>query len=354
MKKKELSIAILLIVLCVFTGLKNHQFLGTANVENLSGRIGMYGIFSIGAGLVIITGGIDLSVGSVFALQAVVLSLLLVNKNHAPVLPWPLATLLAMLLVAGLGLIHALLIAKLRLQAFIVTLCGLLIYRGVARVLTEDGTRGFIINKMDPSQSLKFLYWLATGVVGLHIGTFHLSLKMPFIILLVIAFLTWILLHHSVYGRYLYAVGRNEEAARFSGIKTEWVIGGAYVLNMILVGIASIIHAVDIQSIQPGAHGSIFELYAIAAAVLGGCSLRGGEGSIIGIVLGTALLQLLRNLVNLLGWPSQLDYVVTGGVILAAVMVDQLLRTHFRAGWLRAKAAWSGARGFPVQPVGKP
>ncbi len=349
--KKELGITILLAVLCLIVRLNSPQFFHAYNLRNLSGLIGMYGIFSIGAGIVIITGGIDLSVGSVFALQAVVLSILLVKMgpDHTwhHFLPWPIAALGAMLLVAVVGLIHALLIAKLRLQAFIVTLCGLLIYRGLARVITDDSTRGYIADGKQASDAFPFLHWLATGVVG--------PVKMPFLILLIVGFVMWVVLHRSVYGRYLFAVGRNEEAARFSGIKTQWVIGGAYVLNMLLVGLASIIHAMDVQSIQPSAHGQIFELYAIAAAVLGGCSLRGGEGSILGIVLGTALLQLLRNMVNLLGLPSQLDYVVTGGVILAAVIVDEVLSIYVRKGARRASAAAAAEpvaiRAFPVIPA---
>ena len=153
----------------------------------------MYGIFSIGAGLVIVTGGIDLSVGSVFALQAVVLSMLLIDQHGHHFLPWPLAALGAMMLVVVLGLIHALLIAKLRLQAFIVTLCGLLIYRGMARVITEDGTRGYIVDGKEPSQAFPFLHSMATG-------RGRADIKMPFIILMIVAFFSWILLHRSVYG----------------------------------------------------------------------------------------------------------------------------------------------------------
>jgi ribose transport system permease protein len=141
-------------------------------------------------------------------------------------------------------------------------------------------------------------------------------------------------------------VGRNEDAARYSGIRTRWVIGSAYVIAMLLTGISGVLLAIYTDSITPATHGQVYELYGIAAAVLGGCSLRGGEGSIFGVILGTALLLMLRNMVNLLDIQSSWDYVVTGGVILAAVVIDQVLTTYFK-GRLR-KAPISA---FPVVAV---
>jgi ribose transport system permease protein len=132
-------------------------------------------------------------------------------------------------------------------------------------------------------------------------------------------------LHRSVYGRYLFAVGRNEEAARYSGINSRLIIGSAYVIAAALAGVAGILIAFYTNSISPSGHGTFYELYGIAAAVLGGCSLKGGEGSVLGIVIGTALMQVLRNLVNLLGIPSSLEFAVMGAVILVGVMVDQFL-----------------------------
>jgi ribose transport system permease protein len=134
----------------------------------------------------------------------------------------------------------------------------------------------------------------------------------------------WVALHHSVYGRYLYAVGRNEEAARYSGINTKLVIGSAYALSMFLTAISGILLAFYTNSISPSSHGSFYELFGIAAAVVGGCSLRGGEGSILGIILGVVLLQVLQNIVNLEGIKSSRTYEFLGGVILAAAILDQL------------------------------
>ena len=165
---------------------------------------------------------------------------------------------------------------------------------------------------------------------------------MPFVILIAVSIVMWVVLHRSVYGRYLFAVGRNEEAAHYSGINTNLVIGATYVLSMVLAGISGILFAFYTNSISPSNHGSFYELYGIAAAVLGGCSLRGGEGSIIGVLLGTALLQVLQNLVNLLGIPSSLNFAVMGAVILIGVTVDQVLSAR--------KQAKAKAPGFTVTP----
>jgi ribose transport system permease protein len=269
--------------------------------------IGMYGIFSIGIGMVIITGGIDLSVGSVFALLGVILSIMLTQWA----LPGALAVLAVVAIASGLGLLHGLLVTRVRIQPFIVTLCGLLFYRGLARFIAGDETKGF-----GSAGGFEKLQHLATG------SLFHVP--MPFVLMIVIGAVMWVVLHRSVYGRYLFAVGRNEEAARYSGINSRRIIASAYVLSGLMAGIAGVVLAFYTNSISPSSHGSFYELYGIAAAVLGGCSLRGGEGSIIGIVIGAALLQVLQNLVNLLGIPSSLNFAVMGAVILIGVIADQV------------------------------
>lgn len=312
--KKELGIFILLVVLCAVTGSINDKFFSAANLSNLANSVGMYGVFSLGLGLVIITGGIDLSVGSTCALTGVVLSLALVEWQWA----WPLAALLVLAIPMALGWAHGALITRMKMQPFIVTLCGLLLYRGIARFIADDSTKGF----GDPS-SFATLRAIASGKL--------LGLPMPFVALIVIGFILWVVLHRSVYGRYLLAVGRNEEAARFSGINTRLVVTAAYVIAGLLTGISGIMIAFYTNSVSPSNHGNFYELYAIAAAVLGGCSLRGGEGSIIGIVIGTALLQVLQNLVNLLGIPSSLNFAVMGAVVLLGVMADQLLQRRAAA-----------------------
>lgn len=324
--KKDLGIFILLIVLCVIVSILNPRFLSAYNLQNEARLVGMFGIFGIGLGLVIITGGIDLSVGSVFALLGVLLAMMLAQHHW----PWPLAVLAVLVAATVLGLIHAFLIVKVRLQPFIVTLCGLLLYRGVARFIAKDETKGFgnaeygilrslVVRNLDVNTHIRLGFWDG-----------HIVVPMPFVILVIIAVVMWIVIHKSVYGRYLFAVGRNEEAARYSGINSKLIIGSSYVLCMVLTGISGIIFALDTNSISASDFGLSYELYGIAAAVLGGCSLRGGEGSIVGIVIGTALLQVLQNIVNLLGIPSSLNFAVMGAVILAGVMVDQVLSQRRR------------------------
>jgi ribose transport system permease protein len=294
-------------VLCIVVAILNPRFLAPANLQNMARLIGMYGIFSMGIGMVIITGGIDLSVGSVFALLGVVLSIMLTQWA----LPGAVAVLAVIAIASALGLLHGVLVTRVRIQPFIVTLCGLLFYRGVARFIAGDETKGF-----GNAGGFEKLQNLATG------SLFHVP--MPFVLMIVIGVVMWVVLHRSVYGRYLFAVGRNEEAARYSGINSRRVIASAYVLSGLMAGIAGVVLAFYTNSISPSSHGSFYELYGIAAAVLGGCSLRGGEGSIIGILIGAALLQVLQNLVNLLGIPSSLNFAVMGAVILIGVIADQV------------------------------
>ncbi|MDQ6788360.1 MAG: ABC transporter permease [Acidobacteriota bacterium] len=307
--RKELGTFILLVALCIVLAILNPNFLSGENLQNLARLIGIYGIFSIGLGIVIITGGIDLSVGSVFALLGVLLSIFLVE--------WHLPAAAAVLAVIGittfLGAINGFIITKLKIQSFIVTLCGLLFYRGLARFIAGDETKGF-----GAAQGFETLKNLATGSL--------FGVPTPFVILILISIVAWIVLHRSIFGRYLYAVGRNETAARYSGINSNLIVASAYVLSGLLAGIAGVVLAFYTNSISPSSHGNSYELYGIAAAVLGGCSLRGGSGSIIGILIGTALLQVLQNLVNLLGIPSSLNFAVMGVVILIGVIADQILQ----------------------------
>jgi len=309
--RKELGTFILLVVLCIVLAILNPVFLDAVNLQNLARLIGIYGIFSIGLGLVIITGGIDLSVGSVFALLGVLLSIFLVEWQ----LPAVVAVLAVVAITTILGVFNGLLITKVKMQPFIVTLCGLLFYRGLARYVADDETKGF-----GAAAGFETLQSMATGSIG--------GVPTPFIILSLISIIAWVVLHRSIFGRYLFAVGRNETAARYSGINSDSNITGAYVLCGLLAGVAGVLLAFYTNSISPSSHGNSYELYGIAAAVLGGCSLRGGSGSIIGILIGTALLQVLQNLVNLLGIPSSLNFAVMGVVILIGVIADQILQNR--------------------------
>jgi ribose transport system permease protein len=321
--KKELGLMLLLLVISAITGVLNPQFLSGVNLLDMANLIGLFGIFSIGEGLTIITGGIDLSVGSMFSLLGVIFIDLVANHDVG----WPLALLAVLAGGLVLGAIQGVLITRLRMQPFIVTLCGLLIYRGAARYYTDDATMGF-----GYGNDAETLSWLASGR--------SFGLPHSFLFLILVALLLGVVLHRSVFGRYLFAVGKNEEAARYSGINTNMVIAGAYVLSGLLAGISTIFLVFYTNSVSPSTFGNFYELYAIAAAVLGGCSLRGGEGSILGIVLGTALLQVLQNLVNILGIPSSLNFAVMGTVILLGVLADQQLQRRREASIAAAASRW--------------
>lgn len=237
----------------------------------------------------------------------------------------PLA-LIGVLGIAGfLGCLHGLLVTRLGLQPFVVTLCGLLIYRGLSRWLVNDQPVGF------GKEYVEELGWLGSGKWTLFDwsgegtdGSF--GIPYPFFVLLLVAVLAGMFLNFTIWGRYLLAIGRNEEAARFSGIATKRYILLAYVICTVLAALGGILFAIDSNSVSPSSFGNFFELYAIAAAVLGGCSLRGGEGTIIGVVLGTAVMQILNNLILLMRISNELEFAIIGFVILVGVASDEVIR----------------------------
>ena len=557
------GILMLFIYVCVASTLLNGAFVSEDNLRNLLRWSSMFGVIGIGAAFVIITGGIDLSIGSVIALLGCVLVMFVMN------LQWSVgASVCAVLgLSVLIGLAHGLLITKMKLQPFVVTLCGLLIYRGMARWLTRDQTQGFLTKYDDsfrllatgapcsaafvvmvagaiiavcflvrafmtsreenrgaqnffgclcgvmlavtgssrywhgyefqqgadikvlanwnlptwqttvPDEAAKLpselLWWcgllaipfaiwfiwtawrgnrrylrvvaaqlgiaaiclpialegvdpellgnvfgddwlklderwlarwhmlevflslgvlmgtlawffrsgvkaggeraklpaLATGItaimwllgksqiardwmwemgwpdalLGLAGSTQLMTVRVPapFFVLLVLAVLASVFLNLTIFGRYLFALGRNEQAARYSGIRTDRMVILAYVLCSLIAGIGAILFALDGNAVQPPGHGNTYELYAIAAAVLGGCSLRGGEGSILGVVIGAAVMRVLYNSINLLGIAPQLEYTIIGLVILLGVLADEIVK---RVGARRRAAEEASSR----------
>jgi len=310
--KKVLGIFGLLVVVFGVTWLTNPLFVSGYNLQNLVNWISLFGILSIGVAFVIITGGIDLSIGSVISLVGCLMGWLLTHHN------WSVpATLVSVLLLsAAIGLCHGLLITKVRLQPFVVTLCGLLLYRGLARYITDDQNQGF-------GSDYEGLRQLAVGKLPIT-GSF--ALPAPFFFLITIAVLAAIFLNRTIWGRYLLALGRNETATRYSGINTDRMKIIAYVICSLLAGIGGILFSLDLNSIQPASSGEFYELYAIAAAVLGGCSLRGGEGTILGVLIGTAVMRVLINAINILGIPTHFEFAIIGAVILAGVIADELVK----------------------------
>ncbi len=319
--KRILGILVLLIVVYVATWVMSdlltgrQSFMSNFNQENLIRRTALFGIISVGVAFVIITGGIDLSIGSVVCLVGVGFPWLLLDKGF----PLWLALVLVPTVSGLIGLSHGLLITRLRLQPFVVTLCGLLIYRGLTRGFTRDQTAGF-------QNEFKDFRWLATGEIEVPLmGGF--GIPMPCIILAVVALLAGIFLNRTIWGRYLLALGNNEEAARFSGIDTGKMIVLAYVICSLLAGLGGLLFVLDVNSAQPVDFGNFYELFAIAAAVLGGCSLRGGQGTILGVVIGAALMQVLRNMITLVDEiPQNIEFAIIGAVILAGVIGDEVTR----------------------------
>lgn len=309
--KKILGILGLFVFICVVTAIESDRFLVPNNLQNVARWTGLFGILSIGVAFVIITGGIDLSIGSVVGLVGCMLPWLLVEKGCS--VGVALAIVLGMSVL--IGVFHGLMITKLGLQPFIVTLCGLLIYRGLARYLTDDQSVGF-------GTDFSELRELATGE--------PFMVPSSFLIMLAIGVLSAVFLNKTVWGRYLFALGRNELAARYSGIPTDRMVILAYVVCSLLAGIGGVLFALDINSIQPSNHGNFFELYAIAAAVLGGCSLRGGQGAIAGVIIGAAVMRVLYNSITLLGIPDHLEFAIIGIVLLLGVTADEVIRRVVR------------------------
>jgi len=317
--KRILGILVLLFVVYVATWMMSdlftgrQSFLSAFNQENLLRRTALFGIIGVGVAFVIITGGIDLSIGSVVCLVGVGFPWLVTDIG----LPVWLSLSIALVTVLSIGLFHGVLVTLVKLQPFVVTLCGLLLYRGITRGFTNDQTAGF-------GNELKGLRWLANGEVPI---TAEFGLPVPCLILAVVAVLAGIFLNRTVHGRHLLALGNSVDAARFSGVRTKSLTILAYVICSFLAGLGGLLFVLDTNSAQPVDFGNFYELFAIAAAVLGGCSLRGGSGTILGVIIGTALIQLLRNMITLVDWiPQNIEYAVIGAVILAGAIGDEVAK----------------------------
>ncbi|RLS63768.1 MAG: ABC transporter permease [Planctomycetota bacterium] len=314
--KKSLGIICLFVAICLITAIYGDGFLTGFNLTNLTQRTALFSILALGAGVVIVAGGIDLSIGSVVCLAGIMTPWLLVEHGWSAWAVIPLVLAMS----ATIGLFHGVLITRLRLQPFLVTLCGLLLYRGIARWMTGDQSQGFQ-GEFEDVRSIA----LARFDVPF-LGDYRLpATVIPLVILVV---LIGLFFSRTVWGRWLLATGRNENAARYSGVPTAWLTTGAYVVCSLLAGFGGMLFIFDIGSAQPSDFGNFYELYAIAAAVLGGCSLRGGDANVLGIVVGAATLQVLRTAIILVGLGSQLEFAVIGGVLLIGIAADELVRRY--------------------------
>ena len=313
---RGIGITGLLLAVVAYTALSSDRFLLAGNLENVVHRTALYGVLSLGVATVIITGGIDLSIGSVVCLTGVLLPFLLTQCD------WSVPSALGLLafVSVGIGVFHGLLITKLRLQPFVVTLCGLLLYRGVARGVTGDQAQGF-------GSDFRGLRVLSTGQIPIFGEASDFQLPATTLILIILSAVGYFLLKHTVFGRHLMATGSNAEASRYSGINVDRVTILAYVICSTLAGLGGLLFVFDTNAAQPSDFGNFYELYAIAAAVLGGCSLRGGEGGVLGVIAGAAVMVVLKNTINLVHPDYQnIEFAIIGGVILAGVVIDAVSR----------------------------
>ncbi|MEX2172120.1 MAG: ABC transporter permease [Pirellulales bacterium] len=297
----------LLVGLVLLTGWWDPNFFTPYSRHSVLRDTAVWSLFALGQAVVIIGGGIDLSVGSLIAFFGV-LTILMLNSG----LPFPLVVLLILLLAAAIGAIHGSLICGLHLQPFLVTLCSLLIFRGLARVITHDKTVSF------NSSQQELFRELATGSWG--------GLPIPVLILAGVLVPLGLLMHGTVPGRYIYAMGYNLEAARFSGVQVNLLRTFCYALCSVLTAMAALLETGDVGSVSPSSAGLAYEMYGITGAVLGGCALRGGQGSLIGVVIGMTILRVIKSAVVFLNFDTYWTFTVTGLVLLAAVIIDSVVR----------------------------
>jgi ribose transport system permease protein len=301
------ALVVMLLILTVFVP----QFRGAGNLVNITRNFSFVGIVAMGMTLVILTGGIDLSVGSVEGMSAVVAGALLAQGW-----PLPLAIVIGLLSAAGIGLINGLCITKLHMSPFVPTLATLSIGRSLALIIT----RGRPISIFGDEHAA-FL-WIGGGDV--------FGIPNPVIIFAATAVFFWILASRTVWGRYVYAVGGNERTARLTGLQVDRLKIIVYILCAVFAGLAGIVQLSYLSSVTADA-GTGEELAVIAATVIGGANLAGGEGTILGTVLGAIILEVLRNGLLLFGIDPYWQGVVVGAVIIIAVSLDyfrKLLRNE--------------------------
>jgi ribose transport system permease protein len=306
---RELNVLVALFLLCLFFYWRRPEiFLKPANIAIIMRFIATFGMLAMGEVLVIITGGIDLSVGSLTALTGVITAwLMLKGAFGLPPFSMGLAIALALLIGALIGIWHGLFITQLGIPPFIITLGTWLIARGLGSFITRGYPQVF------PSGS-PFLV-LGQGRIG--------SIPIMFLILLGIAFIISVILNRTPLGYRIYAVGGNIEATRLSGVNVDRVRIFCYSTSGFLAALTGVILASRLGQGTPTV-GSAYELWAIAAAVIGGTSLLGGEGTVLGAILGAAIVGVMQNGMVLLNVSSYLQDVILGVVLVIAVVYDTL------------------------------
>ena len=301
-KFKEANIIIALIVLCLFFYYMNPVFFTPANLQIISRWLTNFALLGIGETLVIITGGIDLSLGSMVALTNMLVAFLMVDMG----LPIWLSIIIVLIISILIGLCHGIFVTKLNVPPFIITLGTLMWARGLASYIK----RGWIISGLPES-----FFFIGQGEIY--------GIPFQFLVLIVIALIVGFILRFTATGRYIFAVGGNIEAARLSGVHVDNVRIFCYVSSSFIAGITGIIVASRLSEGNPATGGS-WELWAIAAAVIGGTSLFGGRGTILGTVIGASIMGVIVNGMVLTRVSSYLQDVVLGIILIIAVTYDTI------------------------------
>lgn len=299
---RKFSTVLILIMLMVVLTIMKPVFMTGNNIMTILLQTAVIAVIAIGETLVIITSGIDLSVGSLVAISGVSSAIFMRDGMNMV-----LACILGILISAACGLINGFIVAKGNIPEFIVTLGMMSIVRGASLVVTQ----GLPVSGLPDSFQV-----LGTGKL---FGV----IPVPAVIMIILAIIFTLILKKTLIGRYTYAIGSNEEATKLSGINTDRVKITVYGLSGLLAGIAGILLTARLISAQPTA-GTGYELDAIAAAVIGGASLAGGEGTITGTVIGALIMGVLRNGLNLLNVSAFWQQIVIGAIIIAAVYGDKL------------------------------
>jgi ribose transport system permease protein len=290
-----------LIVVSILMGLASDNFFSLNNIMNVLRQVSVVGILAVGMTFVILTGGIDLSVGAVMALVGTLSAGLMVNTG----LPASIALPAGLFIGLGIGIFNGALVAWGKMPAIIVTLATM----GMARGLGLIYSGGYPVSGI-PS----WISWFGVGRIGV--------VPVPVVIMVVIYAIAWVLLQRTAFGRHVYALGGNELAARLSGVKTQRVKLAVYGISGVTAALAALILTGRLMSGQPNA-GVGFELDAIAAVVLGGTAIAGGRGLILGTLIGAVLLGILNNGLNLMGINPYLQDVIKGFIILLAIYIGR-------------------------------
>ena len=299
---KSFSIVIVFLAITIFFTFANQYFLTWDNWLNLLRQSSINGILAIGVTFVILIKGIDLSVGSVMALAGMIAASLVTSKNEHFVL---VAVLAGLGIGAALGLVNGVIVARINVPPFVATLGMLSMARGMTLIFSQG--------RPIPNLSAPFR-WIGGGDL--------FGLPVPVLILFLVFGIGWVVLSYTTFGRYIYAVGGNEKAARTSGVSTRMVTASTYVISGLLAGLAGLVLTSRTTAALPQA-GIGYELDAIAAVVIGGTSLAGGRGSLVGTLFGALIIGTINNGMDLMGVSSYYQQLLKGAIIVAAVIADQ-------------------------------